>query len=131
MGRTSPNKRIRKVTSTTSIKNFVISEKLLKRTSPSPVKINTIKMFIKLLVIKIVANNFLGLSSNLTILLSPLNFSESLFKSVCEIEKKAISVPEIKAEHTSNNKRIIEFTSISQSKFKIIEDKISGSGSNF
>ena len=56
----------------------------------------------KLLAIKIVANNFFGFSKSLVIMSNCLSFVlESLSRSVFDSEKKAISVPEINAEDTS------------------------------
>jgi len=85
----------------------------------------------KLFVIKIVANNFLGFSSSFTIISPPFPPFESLFKSVWESEKKATSVPEINAELKSKaikTKALITFK-------KSIEvdnrNKGSGSGSKF
>ena len=69
----------------------------------------TIKIFIKLFVIKIVANNFLGFCNKFSTIFSSFLFLESSFKSVFESEKKATSVPEINAEQiskTSNAKAL-------------------------
>ena len=90
-----------------SIKPNIVSDKFssFKKTSPSDAKINTIKIFIKLLVIKIVANNLLGFCKRSTTGFCPLVSSEILIISVFDREKKATSVPDIKAEQRSNTKK--------------------------
>ena len=62
-------------------------------------------MFKKLLAIRIVANNFLGFCNRVTTGLLSFVCSEILIMSVLEREKKATSVPEIKAEQKSNKNR--------------------------
>ena len=78
-----------------------------------------------------VANNFFGLSSNVTTAFSLLDFdSAALFRSVCESEKKATSAPEIKAESMSN-KISIKILSAFDKKAAVKRiDKNVGSGSN-
>ena len=86
------------------MKPISVSDKFwsLKKTSPSDAKINTIKIFIKLLVIKIVASSLLGFCKRSTTGFCSLLSSEILIISVLEREKKATSVPDIKAEQKSN-----------------------------
>ena len=84
----------------------------------------------KLLVISMVANNFLGLANNFKAS-SPfdsLDFSSSS-KAVFDKEKKATSVPEIIAERNSKPIK----TTISNTRYHGTEFKnvIMGSGSNF
>ena len=58
----------------------------------------------KLLAIKMVANNFLGVESkSRTLLLLVDSSSFKLFLSTAEIEKKATSEPDISAERIINN----------------------------
>jgi hypothetical protein len=105
LGRISPKSRIKKVTKTTSVKNFketkpnkryVIDE---KNTDPRLLKSKTIPILMALFAINIVANNFLGLSKSFTTraAFALVSFSSS-DKSVDERPKKATSAPEIKAE---------------------------------
>ena len=82
-GKISPQSKMKKVTNPTS--QITLNQLLnpLKRNSPIGAKISTIDIFTKLLAISIVANNFLGFFSILTIsLLVLLSLSSSLFKSV-------------------------------------------------
>ena len=60
------------------------------------------RIFIKLLVIRIVASNLLGFCKSITTGFCPLVSSEILIISVFDKEKKATSVPDIKAEQRSN-----------------------------
>jgi hypothetical protein len=60
-----------------------------------------------LLEIKIVASNFLGSSNNSSMSFKFFGLLFSFAKSVLEMEKKATSVPEIKADITSSNIRAI------------------------
>jgi hypothetical protein len=118
LGNTSPKRRIRKVTKITSIENLtkldgrvkstIFNAKFLsfKNTSPNEAKIKTMRIFIKLFVIRIVANSLLGFCKSLTMGLSCFDFSDILTISVGDNEKKATSVPDIKAEQKSNKKRI-------------------------
>ena len=92
--------------------------------------IRTIRMFIKLFVINIVANNFLGFSNNFTIIFSSFPLLESSFKSVFESEKNATSVPETRAELINKTKRIIVLNVVNISTDAKSKNKISGSGSN-
>ena len=66
-GNISPQSKIKKVTNPTS--QIALNQLLnpLKRNSPIGAKISTIDIFTKLLAISIVANNFLGFFSILTI----------------------------------------------------------------
>jgi hypothetical protein len=92
------------------VKPIIVSDKFcaLKKTSPSDAKINTIRIFIKLLVIKIVASNLLGFCKSNTTGFCSLLSSEIFIISVFDREKKATSVPDIKAEQKSNTiKKII------------------------
>ena len=85
----------------------------LKKASPKEAKIKTIRIFKKLFVMSIVANNFLGLRNSSTTGLWSFVFSEILIISVLDKEKKATSVPDIIAEAKSNtNKMIIATTNI-------------------
>ena len=107
-GKISPQSKMKKVTNPTS--QITLNQLLnpLKRNSPIGAKISTIDIFTKLLAISIVANNFLGFFSILTIsLLVLLSLSSSLFKSVWERENNATSAPEIRAEQQSKIKNII------------------------
>ena len=73
--------------------------------SLSEANMSTIAIFIKLLATKMVASNFLGLVSSfftINILLDNSSSEDSSSKSLADNEKKAISAPEINAEH--NNK---------------------------
>ena len=82
---------------------------MLNNVSAKEANNKTIKIFIKLFVINIVANNFLGFSNKFTTICSSFLFLESSFKSVFESEKKATSVPETSAEQisrTSNAKAL-------------------------
>ena len=75
---------------------------MLNNVSDKEAKSRTIKILIKLFVIKMVANSFLGFSSKETTILSSLALLESSSKSFWDNEKKATSVPETKAELISN-----------------------------
>ena len=86
-------------------------------------------MFIKLFVIKIVANSFLGFSNNSTTKLAPFVSESSLDKSDCESEKKATSVPDIKAELNNNNNNKIMLSVAIKSEAKKMGSRRSGSGS--
>ena len=93
-----------------NIKPSIVSDKFcsFKKTSPSDAKINTNKIFIKLLVIKIVASNLLGFCKSNTTGFCSLLSSEIFIISVFDREKKATYVPDIKAEQKSNTiKKII------------------------
>ena len=81
--------------------------------------------------ISIVANNFLGLSSKVTIMLSSLPSLESSFKSDCESEKKATSVPDINAEQINSTINTIAFIDVKKSKESKNVNNSSGSGSKF
>jgi hypothetical protein len=130
LGATSPNSTNKKVTATTVIKNSILFSIHSTEIAPPkswPIhwlipatisalsksfKINvdkiTIPIFIKLLTIRIVANNLAGFSNNLSIRFEGLLLS--FFKSSIEEEdreKKAISLPEINAEHSNNSMRMI------------------------
>ena len=68
----------------------------------------TMAILIKLLTIRMVANNFAGLSRNL--IMKEDDLFLSFFKSSIlddDSEKKAISLPEIKAEHNNKRRRMI------------------------
>ena len=84
---------------------------------------------IKLLVISIVANNFLGFSKSETTMFSSFPLLESWFKSVWESEKNATSVPETKAEQISKAISMIPFTVVSKSIEAKNKNKIPGSES--
>ena len=103
--------------------------KLPNNVSAKEAKSNTIKIFIKLLVIKIVANNFLGFSSNVTTMFFSFLLLESSFISFWFKEKKAISEPEIKAELIKSKIKIIPFIAAIRSKEAMSKNKGSGSGS--
>ena len=92
---------------------------------------STIPIFMALLAIKIVANNFFGRSKSLAIM-SPLDvfFSAISFTSVPERPKKATSAPEINAEHMSNIKRIHALSANAPSSAIKLKTKLRGSGSN-
>ena len=76
---------------------------------------STIKIFTKLLVIKIVANKRLGRSNSLVTMLSPFVFSNKSFNSVVDNEKKATSVPEISADDNNKPTKIIELNVVKTS----------------
>ena len=78
-----------------------------------------------------VANNFLGLSNKVTIILSSFPSLESSFKSDCVNEKKATSVPEISAELISKPISASTFIDVKKSKEAIKSNNGSGSGSKF
>jgi hypothetical protein len=137
-GKTSPNKRIKKVirmiskrkrTGTAKKYRLRLKRKDPNKVSANEVKSSTIKIFIKLLVISMVANNFRGFFSKLTTTFSSLPLLESSFILVWFREKKAISEPEIKAELISNKIKTMAFTAIIASKEVSRENKGSGSGS--
>ena len=88
-------------------------------------------MLIKLLVIKIVPNNFLGLSRSLTTVLFPFDADESSSNFVCDIEKKATSVPETNAEHINKTSNKTQLALVIQSILDSKKNNGSGSGSNF
>ena len=86
------------------------------------------RIFIKLLAIRIVANNFFGLSSNSTI--SSVFSSESCAsKSLFDSEKKATSVPEIIADKINKPANEIMPIMDDQSTYEI-KKVLAGSGSN-
>lgn len=59
-----------------------------------------------LLAMRIVANNFLGLDNNRSIILPCFVFSSEMeFKSVWDKPNSATSAPEIRAEHSRSTKR--------------------------
>jgi len=77
---------------------------LLIKLSATNVEIITIATLIKLLAIKMVANSFLGFKSRCRILLLLADSSFfRLFLSAAEIEKKATSEPDIRAERIIKN----------------------------
>ncbi len=76
--------------------------------SSNEAKIKTIKILMKLLVIRIVPNNFFGFSRSFTTRLFPFVSSFNSSKSVCESEKNATSVPETNAEHISRTNNAIK-----------------------
>ena len=88
---------------------------------------------IKLFEIRIVASNFLGLSSSFTTSFCFLEFDiEASFKATLESEKNAISEPEINAEHINKTSKAKHFITnavliIAMEKNK----KLEGSGSNY
>ncbi len=87
------------------------------------------KILIKLLAIKIVANNFLGFfSCSITVFIPFFLASNAWSTLYFESEKKAISVPEIKAEQTNKTNRDIICKSNDQLK-GIINKKRMGSRS--
>lgn len=130
-GNTSPNSKIKKVTKTTSTKNFTPSESSLKNTSPREANINTIKILIKLLVIKMVANSFFGFSRSSTTLFFCFDVVESSLNWVGEIEKKATSAPETNAEDINKDNNTKQFIIVNKSMFDIAKNKELGSVSNF
>lgn len=77
-----------------------------------------------------VASSFLGLSNRVTIMLVSLLSLESSFKSVCESEKKATSVPDINAELIKRKIRAIAFMPVIKSIDESSNINGSGSGSN-
>lgn len=85
------------------------------------------RMFIKLFVIKIVPNNFLGFSSSFTTVLFSFEDAERESNSVCEIEKKATSVPETKAEQSNKKSNKKQFTAVSKSILDSTKNKELGS----
>ena len=99
------------------------------KVSANEVKRSTIKIFIKLLVIRIVANSFRGFLSKLTTMFSSFPLLESSLILVWFREKKAISEPEIKAELINNKIKITAFKAVVVSKEASSENKGSGSGS--
>jgi hypothetical protein len=136
-GKISPNIKIRKVATTTSNKNRTdIKLKSLilifeNKVSPITLKSSTTPMLMVLLAIRIVANNFLGLSNNFTMILPLAVLSCTMVLiSVADKPKKATSAPDIKAEQ-SNNKNRIQILSIKVlSTAKKFRKKLRGSGSN-
>jgi len=73
----------------------------------------TIPILMRLFAIKIVASNFAGFSSNFSI--TEEDFSVSFFNcSKCEeeSEKKAISLPDIRAEHNNKNMSMMMDTTV-------------------
>ena len=114
----------------TSITKRRFSVRSLKNTDPRTENNKTIKILMKLLVINIVANNFLGLSNNLTTT-SPLGSFNLPTTSnfVLDKEKNATSVPEIIAEKTNKHSKMI--TSITKYQGIEFRNVKVGSGSNF
>ena len=102
MGNISPNNKIKKVTTITSIINFTWVEKPLKNILLKDANKRTIAMFMKLLATNIVANNRLGLDSNLATNFLFVKDFLSAFNWDCVNEKKETSEPEIKAEKSNN-----------------------------
>ena len=98
--------------------------------SPIEANNNTIRILIKLFVIKIVAKSFFGFSNSSTTKLSPLASWFNLSISVWDREKKATSVPEINAEQNNkkSTKRRLKIDTISIDK-KVWKTR-SGSESN-
>lgn len=88
-------------------------------------------MLMKLLVIRIVPNNFLGSSNSFTTVFSSFEFDDNSSNSVCEIEKNATSVPETSAEQINKSSKSKRLTVVNQSKLDNNKNKGSGSGSNF
>lgn len=89
-------------------------------------------MFIKLLATKMVANNFLGLSSNLVKIGTALDFSpKPSSKSVLLKENNATSAPEISAEQISRIKSSTKPRTIEISAVNKLMIKLGGSGSNY
>ena len=87
------------------------------------------KIFIKLLEIKILGNSFFGFSNNwATIFLLPDLDSAASFNVVLDKEKKATSAPEIKGGNSSNKNNITTL-SINQMFVFCIKNKNVGSGS--
>jgi hypothetical protein len=105
----------------------------VNNSSPINANINTIKILMKLLEIKIVASNFLGFFNSFTTafcLFELDSFASSI--SVRDNEKKAISVPEIKAEQTKSINKIANLNK--NILLKIANEiyiKLKGSGSNY
>jgi hypothetical protein len=105
-GITSPNNRIRKVTTITSKINFINSESIAEN-KLALIKENkiTTPILIKLLATRSVANNFLGFSTN-----NKMSFplEESAFERSSRVlgdkEKKATSAPESNADIKSKTK---------------------------
>jgi hypothetical protein len=78
-----------------------------------------------------VANNLFGLSNNKATAFSLPDFdSEALLRSVWESEKKATSVPDIKAESINNKKSVTMLTTLYKTVTDERIDKNVGSGSN-
>ena len=100
-----------------------------KRFSAKEANNKTIKILIKLFVIKIVANNCRGFCNKFTIIFSSFPSLESSFKSVLESEKNATSVPEINAELINNKSNARAFSPVKKSMDKKCNNKGSGSGS--
>ena len=91
----------------------------------------TTPILMALLVINMVANNFLGRSNNFTMIFPfAVFFSSMVLTSVGERPKKATSAPEIRAEQ---NNRIISMVILSTNAPSIaiaFREKLRGSGSN-
>nr|BFF36018.1 hypothetical protein BACT7_08800 [Tenacibaculum mesophilum] len=60
-----------------------------------------------------------------------MEFADNSSNSVCEIEKKATSVPETNAEQINNKSNNKQLIAVNQSKLDNTKSKGSGSGSNF
>ena len=100
----------------------------LKKKSPKYANSKTIKILIKLLAIKMVANNFFGRSNNVETRVVFLDSSAS-FKTVFDNEKKATSDPETNADNRSKTKRAI-IPIVNDQSMVINKNKLEGSGSN-
>ena len=124
---------MKKVTKTTSNKNFTQAVIILSnKTSPKKANRITIATLIKLLVIRIVANNFFGdFNRDLMVLICSGYFWEALSISDFDKENKATSAPDIIAERISNtqNPMAPEIKAVFTLKNK--NNKLWGSGSKF
>ena len=129
LGSTSPNRRIKNVIRMTSIKKRIFSSISFIKTAPSTEKRSTINILIKLFVMRMVANNFLGLLRNFNTRFpfGVFDFDKSS-KVVLDKEKKATSVPEIMAENT--NRHIKTITSKIMYQGNELRNAFMGSGSN-
>ena len=130
LGIISPNNKIKNVTKPTSIKNLSqLGSIAAKKRLVTASKTKTIAILIKLLAINIVANSRFGRSKRRPTISSCLERlrSSSGLRSVVVSEKKAISAPEISAEH--NKRTNIPANPISSGKVSSEMNKLGGSGS--
>ena len=124
---------MKKVTKTTSNKNFTQAVVILSnKTSPKKANSMTIATLIKLLVIRIVANNFLGdCNRDLIVLVCCGCVCEALSISDFDNENKATSAPDIMAERMRSTQNPMTPVIKAVFKLKNKSNKLWGSGSKF